>query len=1123
MPQHVFNLVAVLQHLPEGLSLGEALFFHEISCLNSNRYGLKHNLELGAQALLKTTRPVELHRRRWKGQADVRFFRLQLDPPPRTPAWVQPIEFVLPHVCWTHGEARIAFFPALGVEVLADSPEELERLLPKHIRSALLRTKALRLDHLIWLQRCQTLQVESLELPLKLPSPKQTAMEAEESQSEKEPIIKQVGLDLLHEPLAEAFEINDLVARLAETLTQRQPRSILLIGPPGVGKTAAIHQLVQKREQFHLGRTPFWATSGARLVAGMCGFGMWQQRCQTLIREASKEKAILHLGNLVELLEVGKSEHRSQGVGTFLRPYLARGELLALAECTPEQIAVIERQDPQLLQCFATFRIEEPDRAQGQAILSSQAIALALQRPQRTAMPIEPDALNTLDTLHRRYATYSAYPGRPLRFLRNLFTDLGENRPISQRDVTRSFARETGLPLFLLEDSVRLDLDATQRWFGQRVIGQGDAVSLVVNLLATVKARLGRPGRPIASLLFIGPTGVGKTEMAKALAEFLFGSKLRLTRFDMSEFADPMAVQRLIGGFGQAEGLLTARVREQPFSVILLDEFEKAHPALFDLLLQVLGEGRLTDASGRLADFRNSVVIMTSNLGAATFQQGVFGFSEAAGQVDMTAVERERQRAREHFESAVQAFVRPEFFNRIDRIVAFAPLDQDTILHIARRQLLLLQQRDGVRYRGVHLETTDEVALHLARKGYDVRYGARPLKRALERELLAPLAEQMNGYTADTPLRAAVSIAGETVTVHVRARTDESGRQLTSLGRQPQAVELAGACVDARRDVQALQRCSDYLELLNEVFSLERLAKRIRKKNRLQMGEDTTALAELPQLRQLRGECDNLWEASGLLEDELLRDLYGQEQTITGYRPRLEQTCQRLAALLRVLYLRRFDNPDNVTIVVYSEERDRMQALAHAYYLTAKSSCRIDVWQILPPPPTKKHDKPRTASRRLLIDPLDAFRTRGVLMVRWWDAEERDWSGEARAEDPWEGVVGLALRIRGPAAYPLFVMEEGLHLFNSTRTPGRCLVQTSDLPMFHETEGKFYMPPSGVERRGFITSQSMKRRQYGLDTSELHDFVLNRKFTWSGDNWQPLLAQLLELRLETAARSLLAS
>src|SRR5437764_824223 len=216
--------------------------------------------------------------------------------------------------------------------------------------------------------------------------------------------------------------------------------------------------------------------------------------------------------------------------------------------------------------------------------------------------------------------------------------------------------------------------------------------------------------------------------MAKALAEFRFGSPQRLTRFDMSEYGDPVAVRRLVGTAFGSEGLLTAKVREQPFSVVLLDEFEKAHPAFFDLMLQVLGEGRLTDAAGRVADFSNAVVIMTSNLGAASFQQAPFGLG--AGQPrDQGA----------HFLEEVRDFLRPELFNRIDRVVPFSGLGPDIILQIARREIELIKNRDGVRLREVELEISDAVVEFLATKGFDSLYGARPLKRAIERQLLTPL------------------------------------------------------------------------------------------------------------------------------------------------------------------------------------------------------------------------------------------------------------------------------------------------------------------------------------------------------------------------------------------------
>ena len=218
---------------------------------------------------------------------------------------------------------------------------------------------------------------------------------------------------------------------------------------------------------------------------------------------------------------------------------------------------------------------------------------------------------------------------------------------ITVADVTAAFAKETGLPSFLLDDEVSFDVDRTTKWFEERVIGQSAAVKLIVELLATTKAGLTRPRRPIASLLFTGPTGTGKTEMAKSLARFFFGDERRMARFDMSEYADASAVTRLVGGLTGGEGTLTARIREQPFSVLLFDEFEKADSSFFDLLLQMLGDGRLTDGRGRLADFTNSIVVMTSNLGAQLFRRPRAGF-ETEGRDERVCISKSKGSTRLH-------------------------------------------------------------------------------------------------------------------------------------------------------------------------------------------------------------------------------------------------------------------------------------------------------------------------------------------------------------------------------------------------------------------------------------------------------------------------------------------
>ncbi len=218
-----------------------------------------------------------------------------------------------------------------------------------------------------------------------------------------------------------------------------------------------------------------------------------------------------------------------------------------MAECTPEQIPVIERENPHLLAAFYQINVDEPDAHVCSMILLQRAIEW-----QGAAGSISEATLETIERLHRRYATYSAFPGRPLRFLRNLIADHAGDANLPPRadwrDATEQFARETGLPRFMIDETASLDLDAARDWFASRVIGQPEAVDLVRDLLATVKAALNRPRKPIASLLFIGPTGVGKTEMAKALAEFFFSSRDRISRFDMSEFASPAAVERLVGG-----------------------------------------------------------------------------------------------------------------------------------------------------------------------------------------------------------------------------------------------------------------------------------------------------------------------------------------------------------------------------------------------------------------------------------------------------------------------------------------------------------------------------------------------------------------------------------------------
>jgi ATP-dependent Clp protease ATP-binding subunit ClpC len=362
------------------------------------------------------------------------------------------------------------------------------------------------------------------------------------------------------------------------------------------------------------------------------------------------------------------------------------------------------------------------------------------------------DATLPLVELAERYFVDQAFPGKAVRMFDELRAihehDVmpdGAVYTIGTHDVHRAFSLRTGIPMFLLREDQRMRKQALEDEFRRRVIGQHEAIRRVVETLCTIKARLQPPGKPLAVFLFIGPTGVGKTEVGKTLARVLFGATERLVRFDMSEYADPFAAERLIRGNDRGDGELTRKVRQQPFCVVLLDEIEKAHPAVFDLLLQVCGEGRLTDARGQTTSFHNAIVIMTSNLGAAHRPRvrsgtGFGGERTAADDADAE---------RRYYLEQVDRHFRPEFVNRLDRVIPFTALDRNEIARVAEVSLARIRERAGFVQRSLVLHVTDTARASLAEAGYSPVYGARALRRQLEDRLVAPIARLVSQVGAD--------------------------------------------------------------------------------------------------------------------------------------------------------------------------------------------------------------------------------------------------------------------------------------------------------------------------------------------------------------------------------------
>ena len=333
-----------------------------------------------------------------------------------------------------------------------------------------------------------------------------------------------------------------------------------------------------------------------------------------------------------------------------------------------------------------------------------------------------------------------------MKLLRNKVTDV---------EIAEVLSKATGIPVSKMLEGEREKLLHMEEALHERVIGQNEAVDAVANAIRRSRAGLADPNRPIGSFLFLGPTGVGKTELCKSLAKFLFDTESAMVRIDMSEFMEKHSVSRLVGAppgyVGYEEGgYLTEAVRRKPYSVILLDEVEKAHPDVFNILLQVLDDGRLTDGQGRTVDFRNTVVIMTSNLGSDLIQEGFAEHSYSEMKALVLGV--------------VQHHFRPEFLNRIDETVVFHPLGAEHIKNIARIQVELLRKR--LLEKEYDLQVSEAALEYIARAGFDPVYGARPLKRTIQQEVENPLAQRLlqGKLLPGQPIK--VDLQGDELTFH---------------------------------------------------------------------------------------------------------------------------------------------------------------------------------------------------------------------------------------------------------------------------------------------------------------------------------------------------------------------
>ena len=511
------------------------------------------------------------------------------------------------------------------------------------------------------------------------------------------------------------------VDAITAALSASRPRSVLLVGDPGVGKTTLIVEALRR-----LGDDWFAFQAGAADVnAGQMYIGMLEARVLEIVSRLGRRRIAWLFPSFEEALWSGQHQQNPRGVLDAMLPHVEAGDAIVVAEIDPLAYELVLRHRPRLGRLFEVIRLAP--------MAQEDALEVARGWASSHGVEVDDDTLEEALDLATHYLPAAAAPGNVLRVL-ELVRDRvsrGVATRVDPEAVIATLSDVTGLPLHVLDPRAPLLLDDVRESFSSRVLGQPEAVECLVDRIALVKAGLTDPTRPLGVFLFVGPTGTGKTEIAKAFSAFVFGSEDRLLRLDMSEFQTPESLDRLLGDATtqQEAAPLIAQVRKQPFSVLLLDEFEKAHPKIWDVFLQVFDDGRLTDRSGRTVDLRHCVIILTSNLGSAIPRGPGVGFAGKAGRFEAADVVK-----------SVSRSFRPEFLNRLDRVVVFRPLGRDVMRGLLEKELSDVLERRGFRMQPWAVEWDEAAVDFLIEEGFSAELGARPLKRAVEQHVLTRIA-----------------------------------------------------------------------------------------------------------------------------------------------------------------------------------------------------------------------------------------------------------------------------------------------------------------------------------------------------------------------------------------------
>lgn len=563
--------------------------------------------------------------------------------------------------------------------------------------------------------------------------------------------LRQVGrcLDWLDkDELTQPIGVDADVDRLRQLMEVGDRRGIVLVGPSGSGKTARIEGAVRRRGNGNRSATLglVWHLSPARLISGMSYLGQWQERVLAILRHAHRFDHVLYFDDLLGLYEAGKTRDSSMCVADTLRAHLDVRPVRILGEMTSQAWAIFRERDRTLADRFVVLPTEALDKDNSMDILIGVRRRLEAQRRCRFDLDVIPEVVSMYD----RFERTSVLPGKAAAALSRLAAR-SQHKTVTRDDAIAEFQARSGLRPSIIDRRVQINRQVVTARIREQVVGQDQPVARLVDRVLIAAARMNDTSRPLGTFLLVGPTGVGKTQLAKAAATCLFDDG-GLIRLDMNELSSPASASRLVGTFDAPDGLLTSAVRRRPHAVLLLDEIEKAHPSVLDVLLQALGEARLSDARGRTVDLSGLLILMTSNLGSRESGRGR-GFADAEDQQTIAEVH----------DRAVREFFRPEFFNRIDGVLSFERLSPATMEAIAWLQFKEILRRDGLQRRSVLIDIAPEAIRQTAARGYDPAMGARALKRQIERDLVRPAAEVLASSSSDQPTLLKLFLDGDEV------------------------------------------------------------------------------------------------------------------------------------------------------------------------------------------------------------------------------------------------------------------------------------------------------------------------------------------------------------------------